>query len=285
MGKNNHSTIKDGLKVLNLKLIDSTEIYRPFTPILVVDYNKIVFFSQTLAKLCRFHPSTVIPTSLSAILKMLPYFRIININPLKIFLGQQNKPPFMEIPAWGTEIIHELRTSVLHLDLGINAVLKDTEATRKIVQANRRIKISTLLASDFIQLHSTPPEIELISLDKVIQDILTIVDNGNVKYSIIRQNTPDIWANQTFLSSFFINIITWLNTYSLIIEFELLNLVSIKIRIITPDDYMIALLPGYRMVTYYIDYIASYFNARAWFDQNSLNIIFPSLSHLYKKLT
>ena len=73
---------------------------------------------------------------------------------------------------WVEELIHELRTASLTIDLGAHVLADNTHLApmllQKLLRASHRQKISTLIASDFLQLTTTPPLIQAISLVKIL---------------------------------------------------------------------------------------------------------------------
>jgi hypothetical protein len=248
--------------------------------------DSVLYFSQAFAQISRFHPST------GAISKSM--FRELDLELKKTKLNVcyeilqcvGNKTNYRT--SWIDAIIHELRTASLAISLGAYAFALDEEVAplilSKILQASHRQKISTLIASDLIQLLTTPPETHPISLARILKESLSrfpppIQINFSlgslIKIGAVEHIHPFILGNQEFLEHFFGTIFSWLEMEEATVEMEIINPVTVKVSIRIPNDQFLTNIQGFYLISHYIEYVIGYFNGRSWLDQTSINIMFP----------
>ncbi|MFX1536362.1 MAG: hypothetical protein ACFFDI_19260, partial [Promethearchaeota archaeon] len=98
---------------------------KPFSPFMILSPKSqvILYFTQTFAHLTGLHPS-ITPIAIST-----PIFR--NINPDILYYSSMNSyeihqvkqsTPFSHEDFWVEELIHELRTASLTVDLGAHVL-------------------------------------------------------------------------------------------------------------------------------------------------------------------
>jgi hypothetical protein len=157
----------------------------------------------------------------------------------------------------------------------------------KIIKASHHQRISTLVASDFIQLISSPPQISRVSLLNILMHSFTQLPNSTqlvflitVRSDILNHIHPTIWGNTHYLASFFSTILYWI-PYQLTIELEIVNPISIQLNINCPSDQYLSAIKGFMLISHYLKYVTAYFNCRAWISQQVINIIFPLFDSSY----
>jgi hypothetical protein len=193
-------------------------------------------------------------------------------------------------------LIHEIRTASFIIDLGAHTFLVDNQLTslifEKIQRASRRQIISTLIASDFIQMITSMPRICSTSLiDILINSISNSPTVTQMKYhsnttlesNIIGIFDPFVFGDFHFLSDFFSNIMFWLETTPLTINMDILNNISVQVGISTPSNQNLSSFQGFSLIVHYLNYISAYVNSRSWVTQSSINIIFPLTSPIFRK--
>lgn len=263
----------------------------PFNTFVILSSNEqaALFFTQSFAHLSGFHPSTV-PSSIP-----IPILHKLNIDihccePLdcyEIYLFKQ-KSSLLHERVWIEDLIHELRTASLTIDLGAHVLAEDEHLApmllQKILRASHRQKIATLIASDFLQLLTSTPIINSISLTKMLTSSLShSLSTTQMKFhltSSINENlighiNPIIWGNFHFLTNFFTTLLSWLETELITVEMEIINPVAVQIRMKIAHDHFLTSIQGFPLIPHYLHYIAAYFNACSWITQTSINIIFP----------
>jgi len=157
-------------------LVESRPIgTEPFDTFIILSSNdhSLLFFTQSFAKLSGFHPSLVpslIP--ISAIwVENLDIQRRVPFDRYEIYQFKQ-KTSLCNENVWVEDLIHELRTTSLAIDLGAHILGENEQSApfllQKLLRASHRQKISTLIASDFLQLLNSPPLISPTSLAKVL---------------------------------------------------------------------------------------------------------------------
>ncbi|MHA2246310.1 MAG: hypothetical protein ACXADY_15205 [Candidatus Hodarchaeales archaeon] len=263
---------------------------KPFNPFIIIYPNDhvILFFTQSFAQLYGFHPSIVLlPNPIPSINEL--DLDIQQFETLDCYEIQQFKQAVInhETP-WIEELIHELRTASLTIDLGAHA-LADSEylapaLLRKLLRASHRQKIATLIASDFLQLRTSSTSIHPVPLIKILTSGLShspfttqmkFYISSTLRTDLVGHINPIIWGNFHFLSNFFTTLLSWLETESIILEMRTINPVSVQVTISIPDDHFLSYIQGFSLVTRYLRYIIAYFNGCSWVTQNSINILFP----------
>ncbi|MHA1979264.1 MAG: hypothetical protein ACW98I_20345, partial [Candidatus Hodarchaeales archaeon] len=156
---------------------------------------------------------------------------------------------------------------------------------RILQTASHRQKISTLIASDFIQLLSLPPEIGQTSLSKVVSKIWSSYSDpsriryhnhsGNKSRGHFHNPNPTIYGNEHFMENFFSTTLSWFEKQPVTIEVEQMNHVSSRISFCIPFIEHLSSLMSYRLINHYFQYIAAYFNFRVYLTQSTLNFIMP----------
>ncbi len=145
--------------------------------------------------------------------------------------------------------------------------------------------MSTLIASDFIQLLSLPPELGRTALFKVIsRSWSSVSDPSRIRYHTHSADksqgfnsdpNPIIYGNEHFLVNFFSTTLSWFEKQPVTIELERQNRISTKISFCIPFENHLSSLMSYRLINHYFQYIAAYFNLRVYLTQSTLNIILP----------
>lgn len=214
--------------------------------------------------------------------------RLGDINPyFEVFQWNGNSSnPFRGIwrEKWSELLIHELRTATLSLDFGSYLVTDSYPITprlvHQLVKASQRQKVSTLIASDFIQLISSPPIISHTSLLNSLMRSFTYQPTTLIDFNIssvpsmTKQMDPLIFGNAHFLANFLSTLLYWI-PYKVTVELQILNLFSVQINITIPHEYYLSSLNGFLLVSNYIQYIAAFFNGRAWISHHTISLIFP----------
>ncbi|MFW9779484.1 MAG: hypothetical protein ACFFE8_11570 [Candidatus Heimdallarchaeota archaeon] len=261
---------------------------QPFNPYAIVSPqdNSILFYSQAFAQVGRFHPSTD-PIPQSSFQRSHLELKQTKLNDCYNFLQCLNT-----VYRYRTNliesIIHELRTASLAISLGAYAFALDEQVAplilSRILQASHRQKISTLIASDIIQLITTPPITHPICLARILKGSLShfpllaqmnFTLGSMVKTDTIEHVNPAIWGNPGFLEHFFDTLFSWLEMEDVMVEMETVNPVTVKVCVRIPPDQFLPYIQGFRMISHYVEYVVAYFNGRSWVDQTSINILFP----------
>lgn len=211
--------------------------------------------------------------------KINPYFEVFQWNGNNSSSSQNNWKR-----KWSELLIHELRTSTLSLDLGSYLVTDSYPITprlvHQLVKSSHRQKVSTLIASDFIQLISSPPIITHTSLLNILMRSFTYLPATLIDFNIssvlpmTKQMDLIIWGNAHFLASFLSTLIYWI-PYQVTVELQILDNFSIKININAPSEYYLSSLNGFLLFSNYLKYIAAFFNGRAWISQHTISLVFP----------
>lgn len=263
---------------------------KPFNPFIILSPHDqvILFFTQALAQMTGFHP-----LALSSVLLM-PTFQKLNLDIQnrevhdRYEIHQYKQPTPQNLNVWVEELIHELRTASLTIDLGVH-ILADSNhlasmLLQKLLRASHRQKIATLIASDFLQLITTPPKIQAISLVKILTSGLSHSPftsqvkfrlSSSIKADSIGHINPIIWGNFYFLANFFTTLLSWLETVLVALEMKIINLVSVQVTMSIPDDHFLSNIQGFSLIPHYLHYIVAYFNGCSWVNQSSINILFP----------
>jgi hypothetical protein len=264
---------------------------KPFNPFIILSSNDqvVFFFTQSFALHSGLHPSTL-PSSIP-----IPSLQKLNLEtqhcePLDCYKVYQfkQKTSFSNSNFWVEDLIHELRTASLTIDLGAHLLAESEHMApmllRKLLRASHRQKISTLIASDFLQLLTTTPTIYSISLTEILTRGLSHSPNtaqvkchlvSLIKSNLIGHVNPIIWGNFHFLANFFTTLLSWLETELVTLEMEIINPVSVQVSMNIPHDHLLSNIQGFSLITHYLNYIAAYFNGRSWITQTSINILFP----------
>ena len=264
---------------------------KPFSSYIVVENNVILYYTHSFGEIGQLNPSQSAP--------LLSYMNYQNINftliedkstPYNVYYCRSNETSLPYKNIWVEDLIHELRTGTLLMGFGTNYLSKcegkGTEKIFKILQnASLRQKLSTLIASDFIQLLSQPPEITQTSLSRVISKIWSSAsDLSRIRYhdhSLYKSGgsysnpNPTVYGNEHFLENFFSTTLNWFEKQPITIEMEQVNHVSTRISFCIPFKEHMSSLMSYRLINHYFQYIAAYFNFRVYLTQSTLNFIMP----------
>ncbi|MFX1508253.1 MAG: hypothetical protein ACFFDC_19395 [Promethearchaeota archaeon] len=264
---------------------------KPFTPFLILSPNdqEILYFTQTFAHLTGLHPS-ITPITIPA-----PLFQNLNLDihsytsfeTYEIHHFKEFTPSYYE-KFWIEELIHELRTASLTVDLGTHVLAGSEDQApillQKLLKASHRQRVSTLIASDFLQLQTTSPIIRALPLVKILTSSLShspftskvrYIISSSVKTTSIGYLNPIIWGNYYFLSNFFTTLFSWLKTKPITMEMTTINPVSVQISMRIPEDQFLSDIQGYSLIPHYLHFIVAYFNGCSWVTQNAINILFP----------
>jgi hypothetical protein len=266
----------------------------PFNPYIIVKKQdqKVQYFTQTFSQMSGFNPS-MSPDSIpfpegESILNQKSE-GLVNISHLyEIFQWsdfKSSRSSNIWKEKWIELLIHELRTASLSLDLGSYLVADSYPTTPRfvhlLVKASHRQKISTLIASDFIQLISSPPKISHTSLLNILMRSFTYLpETTSIDFNIsdvtsmAKRNDPQIWGNDHFLASFLSSLLYWI-PYKITVELQIANPLSVQININSPPEYYLSSLNGFLLISHYLKYIAAFFNGRAWMSQHTITIVFP----------
>ncbi|UCG03908.1 MAG: hypothetical protein JSW11_07960 [Candidatus Heimdallarchaeota archaeon] len=263
---------------------------KPFNSFIILSPidDVVLFFTQVFAEMLGVHPSVVSSTiSLPSIQKF--DLEIHSNETLGRYILQQfRKTSFNTDKLWVEELIHELRTASLTIDLGAH-VLADNEhlapvLLRKLLRASHRQKIATLIASDFLQLNAISPSIHPISLVKILTGGLShspftsqvkFFLSSSIKTDVIGHVNPIIWGNFYFLSNFFTTLLSWFETELVTLEMKIINPVSVQVTMSIHEDHFLSDIQGFSLIPHYLQYIVAYFNGCSWVTQNSIKILFP----------
>ncbi|MFW9906085.1 MAG: hypothetical protein ACFFFH_17310 [Candidatus Thorarchaeota archaeon] len=272
------------------QLKDPTPINaKPFTPFIILspDDQEILYFTQTFAHLTGLFPSITprsIPTSLFQNLNI-QYYAPLKSYEIHLFT---ESPHSFYANFWIEELIHELRTASLTVDLGAHVLAGNEDQAplllQKLLRASHRQRVSTLIASDFLQLQTNSPIIRTFPFVKILTSSLShspftskvrFVISSPLNTEPIANLNPIIWGNFYFLSNFFTTLYSWLKTKPITMEMTTINPVSVKVTISIPEDQFLSDIQGYSLIPYYLHFIVAYFNGCSWVTQNAINILFP----------
>lgn len=266
---------------------------QPFNPYIIVKKKnqKVLYFTQAFSQVSGFHSSvspnlipfpedeSIVCINSNPIGKRNPYFEVFQWNGNSSRSSQNNWKR-----KWSELLIHELRTSTLSLDLG-NYLVTDSypitpRLAHQLVKSSHRQKVSTLVASDFIQLISSPPIITHTSLLNIFMRSFTYLPASLIHFNIFavppmnRQMDKIIWGNEHFLVNFLSTLIYWI-PYQVTVELQILDGFSVQLNINIPSEYYLSSLNGFLLFSNYLKYVAAFFNGRAWITQSTISLIFP----------
>ncbi|MFX1539073.1 MAG: hypothetical protein ACFFDI_33255 [Promethearchaeota archaeon] len=274
------------------QLKDPTPINtKPFTPFVILSPNDqiILYFTQTFAQITGLHPS-IPPMSIPT-----PIYQELNrdansyapLESYEIHYFPKSAPSFYE-KYWIEELIHELRTASLTVNLGTHVLAGSEDQApiilQKLLLASHRQRVSILIASDFLQLQAASPIIRTLPLVKILTNSLfhspfTSKARFSISYSgkttPIGHLNPIIWGNFYFLSNFFTTLFSWFKAKPITIEMTTINPVSVQIIMRIPEDQFLSDIRGYSLIPHYLHFIMAYFNGCSWVTQNAINILFP----------
>ena len=260
----------------------------------IVENDVILYYTQSFSEIAQLNPSQSAPLFSSLNYQNIDLTPIEDANtPYNVYYCRSNDMhiPFKNI--WVEDLIHELRTASLLMDLGTRLLTATDEKGlpelfKILKNASHRQKLSTLVASDFIQLLSLPPELGHTALSKVIsRSWNSVSDPSRIKYNVHSRNrlqgylfdpNPIIYGNEHFLTNFFSTTLNWFEKQPVTIEMEQLNRISSRISFCVPFENHLSSLMSYRLINHYFQYIAAYFNLRVYLTQSTLNIIFPVIN-------
>ena len=266
---------------------------KPFTAYIIVKNDVILFYSQSFCEIAQLNPSQSAPLLSSLNYQNIALTPIEDANsPYNVYYCRSNNRliPYKNILV--EDLIHELRTASLLMDLGTRLLIesneKEFQGLFKILKnSSLRHKLSTLVASDFIQLLSHPPKLERTALSKVISRTWNFLsDPSRIRYHVYSGDkieglyfdpNPSIYGNEHFLTNFLSTTLNWLENQPVTIEMEQLNRISTKISFCIPYQDHLSSLISYRLVNHYLQYITAYFNLRVYLTQSTLNIILPTI--------
>lgn len=263
---------------------------KPFDSFVILSSNdhSLLFFTQSFAQLSGFHPS-IVPSLIpipNIWVQNLDIQRRVPFDQYEIYQFKQRTSLCYE-NLWVETMIHELRTASLTIDLGAHVLVENDQSApyilQKLLRASHRQKISTLIASDFLQLLISPPSIYSISLTKILISGLSHCPVAPLKFhlaSSIETNflghiNPIIWGNFHFLANFFTTFFSWLGMECVTLEMEIINPVSVLVSLDIPPTHSLSHIQGFSLIPHYLHYITAYFNGRAWMTQSSVKILFP----------
>jgi len=277
-------------KILPLQKV----LTRPFTAYTIVENDVILYYTQSFSEIAQLNPSQSAPLFSSLNYQNIDLTQIEDENtPYNVYYCRSNDMhiPFKNI--WVEDLIHELRTGALLMDLGTRLLTETDEKGRQqlfeiLKNASHRQKLSTLIASDFIQLLSLPPELGRTALSKVISRTWSFIsDPSRIRYHVHSGDriqglffdpNPIIYGNEYFLTNFLSTTLSWLEKQPVTIEMEQMNRITTKISFCIPFENHLSSLKSYRLINHYFQYIAAYFNLRVYLTQSTLNIIFPVIT-------
>jgi hypothetical protein len=262
---------------------------KPFTPFIILSPNDhiVLYFTQTFAQLTGFHPSVPPVTIPTPVLNNLDTYFHASFESYEIHYFAESPPSFYE-KFWIDELIHELRTASLTVDLGTHVLAGSEDQApillQKLLRASHRQRVSTLIASDFLQLQTTSPIIRALPLVKILTSSLShspftskvrYIISSLVKTTPIAYLNPIIWGNFYFLSNFFTTLFSWLKTIPITMEMTTISPVSVQVSMQIPEDQFLSDIQGYSLIPHYLHFIVAYFNGCSWVTQNAINILFP----------
>jgi hypothetical protein len=267
----------------------------PFSSYIIVDQDEILYFTQSFAEINDLNASQSF-LSLSNLVDQNIQFSVPeDLHPIyKVYAGNQDHKSIKSYQRlWSEDLIHELRTASLFIELGSKlptetSVNVSPEYLYKTLRkASNQQKVCALIASDFVELLSTDPEISPISLSKIIsRSWESQQDPSRVRFNICVSSekskqyfnpNPVFYGNENSLSNFFKTILTWFENEQITIELEQENQISMRLSVNIPFSKHLSAFLNYRLVNHYLVYISAFYNLRCWITQSSLNIVFPLL--------
>ena len=266
-------------------------VVKPFNPFIILSsFNQaLLFFTQTFAQISGFHPSTIpsyIPFPVHDKLNLeIQHCEL--IGNIQIYQFKEENS-FYYRNSCVEALIHELRTASLAIDLGAHIMAENEDLApmvlNKLLRAAHRQKVSTLVASDFIQLVTIPPLIYPTSLIKILSDGLShspalsrnkFCLESSIETFTLGHVNPVILGNFHYLTKFFSTLLIWLEAEPVTVELEIINPISVQVSLNVPHNHFLSNNQGFSLIPHYVDYFAANFNARAWVTQTSINILFP----------
>lgn len=269
-------------------------LMKPFSAYVIVENDVIIYYSQYFGEIAHLNPSQTAPLFSSLNYQNIKITPVEDVNtPYNVYYCRSNniQIPFKNV--WVEDLIHELRTASLLMDLGTELLTEKNvkalpELFKILKNASHRQKLSTLISSDFIQLLSQPPKLGRTELSKVIsRSWSSVSDPSLIKYhshstdncqGLAFDPNPIIYGNEHFLTNFFSTTLAWFEKQPVTIEMELINRISARISFCIPFTNHLSSLMSYRLFNHYFQYIAAYFNLRVYLTQSTLNIILPIVS-------
>jgi hypothetical protein len=264
----------------------------PFQAYIITDDDVILYYTQSFAEISGLNPSQSSPR-LSQLKTQDVSFNLLEDSHLIYNVYSCHKTTPVPLPyqrMWVEDLIHELRTASLLMGLGTRLLQETTSSSlpylfKTLRTATHRQKMSTLIASDFIQLLSAPPPLSPATLSGVIsKSWSSSPDPSRVRFHVqvgdgnqdpYFNSNPVIYGSEHFLANFCITTLTWFETEPVTMELEQINRVSTRLSFCIPYDHYLSTLQSYRLINHYFQYIAAYFNLRCWLTQSTFNIIFP----------
>jgi hypothetical protein len=172
-------------KLITLKQV----LTEPFSSYIIVEKDAILYYTHSFGEIARLNPSQSAPLLSSMNYQNIIFTLLEDTNTsYNVYHCRSNETNLPCKNIWTEDLIHELRTGTLLMGLGTGLISKTEEngvekVFRILQTASHRQRISTLIASDFIQLLSLPPEIGQTSLSKVISKIWSSVsDLSRIRY-------------------------------------------------------------------------------------------------------
>ena len=158
-------------KVLTAEKVLTT----PFSSYIIAEGDRILYFTQAFVELSGINPSQSSP-KLSDLVNRNLVFDVPedSYSIYDIYLCHQKSSSISEFQnSWVKDLVHELRTSSSVLELGTHVITETEnpslrELSKTLTKASHRQRISTLIASDLIQLLANPPDLAACYLLKAI---------------------------------------------------------------------------------------------------------------------
>ncbi len=205
--------------------------------------------------------------------------------PKLVFTNPSHFSMLNRCQLWGDLIIRELRTVSHAIELGTRLISTNyhQDIVQTMINSSKRQKVATLIASDFILLLTSPPEIYSTSLMQIIQDATGFPKLKRTYYNYhfsmnstnLKNNPPKLIGIYQFLKNFLQTLLNWMNEEEVTLEINIINPVTVFISLSISEDSFLSELKNYPLIPHYISYIAAYFNGRAWLTQNTVNLLFP----------
>jgi hypothetical protein len=274
------------------KLTTENVFMQPFQPYIITDEDLILYFSQSFAAISGLNPSQSSPRLSQLNLQDVSFNLLEESHSIYSVYSCQKKSsqPLLIHELWIEDLIHELRTSSLLMGLGTRLLQETLSSSlpylfKTLQTASHRQKLSTLIASDLIQILSYPPPLTLSPLSGILSKswgfspdpsrVRFHVQVGNGYSDSYFQPNPIIYGDEHFLTNFCITALTWFETEPVTIELEQLNSVSTRLSFCIPYSHYLSSLQSYRLINHYLQYVAAYFNLRCWLTQSTFNLVFP----------
>ncbi len=264
----------------------------PFQPYIIADDDSILYFTQSFAEISGLNPSQSSPRLSQLKIQDVGYNLLEESHSIYSVYSchKKSSSPLSFQKSWIEDLVHELRTASLIMGLGTR-LLQDTSGSslpylfKTLQTASLRQKLSTLIASDLIQILSFPPPLTPSPLSGVLSKSWGSYSNpsrvrfhiqvGNGHSNSYFEPNPIIYGDEHFLVNFCITTLTWFETEPVTIELEQLNSVSTRLSFCIPFNHYLSSLQSYRLLIQYFQYIAAYFNLRCWLTQSTFNLVFP----------